>query len=509
VTAADVDGDGLLDLVAANRDGNYLTLFFQTAPGGFSADRSLTLGDRTVTSEPACVQAADLDADGDLDLVSANAGGNDLTIFYRVSPEAREPSAWRPVRVPVPGGKPAWVTTADLDGDGRLDLTSANVDGDNLSVFFRAGGGRFTAQPDETLGDSTTLSGPVSVVAADLDGDGDLDLAAANQAGNDLAIFLQTSPRTFTLGSPLGDAGSPLGPVSVRAGDLDGDGDLDLVSANQAGDNLTIFFQSDGGDFSPTASVILGDAQTTPSPAAVKAADLDGDGDLDLAVASLLEERLTLFFQAGPGEFAPAEFTPRGGAGPVDIAVGDLDGDGDLDLVAANRGERNLSTFLQTEPGTFVFSSDAALEHPPTRGLPNAVEAADLDGDGDLDLVAANSLFENNLTIFFQTSPGAFIHDPGGPLATADQTSDVAVADLDGDGDPDLVAANQLGDNLMLFFQTAPGGFPSRPDLTLGGPGSTRRPGEVAAVDLDGDGDVDLISANQAGDNLTIFYGGK
>jgi hypothetical protein len=192
---------------------------------------------------------------------------------------------------------------------------------------------------------------------------------------------------------------------------------------------------------------------------------------------------------------------------PCSIAAADLDGDGDQDLVSANQEGRSLTVFFQLSSGS--FSAPLVLGGLGVTDLPVSVAAADLDGDGDQDLVSANRE-GHNLTVFFQLSPGIFQASPlalGGPGVTNGPFS-VAAADVDGDGDRDLVSANELGDNLTVFFQLSPGSFQAFP-LTLGGSGVTNGPRSVAAADVDGDGDQDLVSANSEGHNLTVFFGGR
>jgi len=140
---------------------------------------------------------------------------------------------------------PASVIPVDLDGDGVLDLASANNLSNNLALFFQDSQGKFSLQlvQGEMEG---SMDFPISLAAADLDGDGDLDLASANQLGDSLSIFLQTSPGRF-IPHPrgplsLGGNESPLNhPQSVAAMDIDGDGDVDLISANTLSENITIF----------------------------------------------------------------------------------------------------------------------------------------------------------------------------------------------------------------------------------------------------------------------------
>ncbi|MEW6744287.1 MAG: FG-GAP-like repeat-containing protein [Planctomycetota bacterium] len=516
VAAADLDGDGDLDLVSANYNGRSLTIFFQTSPGTFTPDVNNPHTDPDM-GEPTSVAAADLDGDGDLDLVSAYPGSyytpGNLTIFFQTSPGIITPDPNNPHMDPHMEG-PQSVAAADLDGDGDLDLVSANVgyypDKGNLTILLQTAPGIFTSDPNNPHTDPD-MDVPQSVAAADLDDDGDVDLVSGNR--DSLTVFFQTSPGIFTRdpNNPHTDPDMEAA-YSVTAGDLDADGDLDLVSAtpylSYAPGNLTIFFQTSPGIFRPDPDNPHTDPGMDGSYSVV-AADLDGDGDLDLVSANYGARNVTIFFQTSPGVFAADRTNPHTDPdvlGPCSVAAADLDGDGDLDLASGNEGSHNLTIFFQTNAG--FLTPDANNPHTdPDMIRAVYVAAADLDSDGDLDLVLASAghYAPGNLTIFFQTSPGVFTADPNNPHTDPDilVTHSVAAADLDGDGDVDLVSANFLP-SLTILFQTSPGIFtrdPNNPhtDPDMGNYGS------VVAADLDGDGDLDLVSATS--DNLTIFFG--
>jgi hypothetical protein len=201
-----------------------------------------------------------------------------------------------------------------------------------------------------------------------------------------------------------------IGPLSVEAADLDADGDLDLVSADGYGSHdLSVFWQTAPGTFEldPTP---LGGSLVSPGSAFVQAADLDGDGDLDIFSANFVPATVTTFWQTTPGTFDPVP-TIVGGQGKItgiEVRPADLDGDGDLDLVSANPGPAdNLALFWQTAPGAFAPHPQMYKLDSIQLGRPVDMQPADLDGDGDLDLVTANryspdSKFGDQLTVFWQ-----------------------------------------------------------------------------------------------------------
>lgn len=325
---------------------------------------------------------------------------------------------------------PESVFAADLDSDGDLDLATANVNGCDVSALLNNGNGTFASHLSYSVG-----CYPVSVFAADLDGDGDLDLASANFGPYDnVSVLLNKGDGTFAPRSvyPVGD-----NPRSVFAADLDGDGELDLATANESSNNVSVLLNNGDGTFTPHLVYAVGDG-----PYSVFAADLDGDGDLDLATANFWSNNVSVLLNIGDGTFASHLVYPLG-SHPFSVFAADFDGDGDLDLATANSGSNNVSVVLNHGDGTFAPHSVY-----PAGYYSCSVFASDVDGDGDLDLATANR-DSDNVSLLLNNGDGTFASQSVYEVDSGPHS--VFAGDLDRDGDLDLTTANYSSDNVSVL----------------------------------------------------------
>jgi hypothetical protein len=484
VQPADIDADGYVDLVTADGDG--LSVFWQTSPRQFDPVPTIPGAYPTVPiSFPLSVQVADFDGDGDLDLVAPSTGAS-LLFFWQTTSRAFDPL---PTAVGSPIGL-SFVQPADMDGDGDADVVAVDVQG--VMVFWQTNPGEFDPLPTR-LPDSAALFLPEP---ADIDGDGDLDLLATDYFGDRLRVLWQAS-RPALAQTPELLVGGPamLMPEHIQAADLDGDGDLDLALATSVGGGsgeLLVFWQASPGLFEPAPTAVAS-FPTIEDPVCVRLADIDGNGGLDLTCANYLSNGSTVFWQSSAGSFDPTP-TVVPESHPFSAQVSDVDRDGKLDLMTTTR--EFLAIHWQQEARSF----DPLATQLDSRGRvhqPDSVLVADLDADGKPDVFCADELAGNQVRIHWQTKPRTF---DAQPTVIPSATTSLATADVDADGDLDIVA--NRADSLGVFWQSTPREFGLEPTILSMG-GST-----VEVVDVDGDGDLDLVSGaleNPSGGTPTGF----
>jgi len=511
--AADLNGDALPDLVVANNTSGAVTAYFQSSGGvlNATADRALS---GPGGGEPTSVALVDLDRDGRRDVLVSYAGIDKVGVFVQDSMGMFALGADL-IGDSASIANPFEILVSDLDGDGDGDLAVSSEIVPAIAVFLRAADGSFPAQPDLSLAMPSDVDGALGLAAVDIDGDGRTDIAAARGAALRLDLFLQARPGDFRSASLLLTSGVSERAQYIQPGDYDGDGDLDLALANRMDNHVSLYIQTSPGVFEPSDKGVIG-AGDFDGVTGLATGDLDGDGDLDLAGVLTGASHVGVAFQTAPGEFSFDASTGILGSfrtvfRPRSVAIGDLNDDGALDIVSANTGGGDLSVFLQGAAGVFPQSPSFNLSNSSFTLRPNVVLALDLDGDGDSDLAVAtrgkvSDLSTSGVSIFLQNA-GSFAAAPNqsvSSLLPGSKMFDLAAIDIDRDGDLDLVGADRGAGALVIFEQSTPGVFAfAGPPLTV--PGTTISPISVEAADFNGDGLNDVAAVDSLSNTILVF----
>ena len=293
------------------------------------------------------------------------------------------------------GNKPSWVAAADVNGDGFLDLVVSNAGDGTVSVLLGNGDGTFQAQ--KTFSARTK---PVYVIIADFNGDKKPDLAVVNQLSNSVSILLGVGDGTFQAATSY-TTGQGTSPVWAVAGDFIGNGKLDLAVAASGTNTVAVMLNHGNGTFSLPLGYAVGS-----TPSAVAEGDFNNDGFLDLAVTNNKASTVSVLLGNGNGTFNTATNFPAG-VGPLSVVAQDLNGDGKVDLAVGFSGitvgaTNGISILAGNGDGTFQTHVDHATKFL-LGALTEPVAVADFDGDGSPDLVAADAL-ANIVSVFLNTS---------------------------------------------------------------------------------------------------------
>jgi hypothetical protein len=513
LTAADLNADGIQDLVVANSDAQFTTgalnIFIGKGNGTFQPPTTLEFG-----LGASAVAVADLNGDGRVDLAvstfdrSTIPGPDSLSIFL----ENGDGTFGQPNTIRTGSG--GSIIAEDFDGDGKVDVAITSSGSNVVSILLGAGDGTFRSQVDFGPG-----NGPGSLVAGDFNGDGHIDLVTPDFYSDSAALLLGNGDGTFQARIDYGVSEQP---VSLAVGDFNGDGKPDLATADQYGGGVSVLLGNGDGSFHKFAHYDSGF-----QPVSVVAADFNGDGKTDLAIANLDGASVSILFGNGDGTLQP-----RVDYGvvqsPSALAVGDFNGDGKPDLVVVgNGGPGSVQLLTNKGDGTFLsvfnlglsgnavvaadFSGDSiddlaidtgsvvdilvAFQFLASYGTGvTALAAGDFNGDGKADLVFVHGGINQTISVLMGNGNGTF--QPPVDYPTAAFPGRVAVGDFDGDGKPDIVVTGAdfpvtAPSGISVFTNNGDGTFAPRVEYATG-----VAPAAVAVGDFDSDGKLDLVTSN-------------
>lgn len=325
-------------------------------------------------------------------------------------------------------------SAADLNNDNYLDLATVNEVSADVRVFLNLADGSGLYGPmlaPEPIGVEASPNAP-----ADFDNDGNVDLCVGAASSQDVWVLLGAGDGTFPTITGITTGGEPHGIVAI---DVDGDADLDIVTANVGLNSLQLLINDGSGVFGAPASFSGG----VNGEYGLAAADMNGDGITDLVVAGRNGSEIATMLGNGNGTFTAAGPAQSTGGNTWVVVVGDVDGDGVLDAVTANDGSGNVGVLLGNGDGTFAAVATIAIgSHVP------AVDLGDLDGDGDLDLVVSS--FGGSFWRWYRNDGSANFTAVDSFPAPANPSCAVLL-DFDNDGDLDMALTDEIADVVVLM----------------------------------------------------------
>jgi len=483
VAAGDLDGNGTPDLAVTDRSGNKVRVLLNQGNGTFGSNVGYTTG-----SEPDALVLADLNGDGTRDIAVANVG------TITVSTLANAGNGTFAAKVDYNTGYyPTAVVAADMNADGKLDLVTSSGGTASVSVHLN---GNFANRADYPTGDSAQALAPL-----DMNGDGKLDLAVTGSFSDTVRIMQNLGSGTFASDNQPDYLANAADPWPVVAADLNGDSKIDLATVGT--NAVKVLFNGGTG-----SSWTSGTYTTGSYPSAVAAADFNGDGKVDLATANY--QSISVLLAQGGSAFAPkVDYTAP--MGTHYIVAADFTGDGKPDLATVKHDDamggsssvNSVQIWFNNGSGSFTangtYSMGGSMQnlcgnvlYGPKRDA--VLAAADVDGDGLIDIAFANCDV-GGVSVLRNQGGGSF--GSGGSYNSVNPRSVIA-ADLNGDGLADLASAN--GDDTVTVALNQGGGTfaPVSYDMIW-------EPYSLKAADLNNDAKLDLVVTNNRSHTLGVL----
>ncbi len=360
ISNTDLDIDGKPDFITTNYDGATFSLLKNSSIiGSLSYSPNL---ETTTPGHPDGVVSGDFDVDGDQDIAITSWDASSVSVFKNTSSVGT--ISFAPKVDFTTGLNPQGISVGDIDGDGKPDIVTTDVNSFTVSVL-RNTGSAVTISFASPVSFPTSF-GPRAVVIRDFDGDGKPDLAIATETPNKVVVFRNTSTTGIISFAPRVDLLSGSRPYGIAVGDLDGDGKPDIVNSNNGSLNASVFKNTSTPgtiSFDPKIDLFVGDF-----PQKVAIGDLDGDGKLDLAITNNSGSASIISLYKNISSAGLIQFLPKVdyaiGSGPTAVTIGDFDGDG-LPDIAATASFSNAVSILRST----VVCTSATINSQPTDSI--------------------------------------------------------------------------------------------------------------------------------------------
>jgi len=495
---ADVNGDGIPDQVYVDSGGVGVQLL--NASNSVLSSKDYPTG---FTPDPAysTIVAADFNGDGKIDLAVSDPGEPGSTAGGVAVLLGNGDGTFQTAKYFPAGPNPGSLAAADFNGDGKIDLAAASTSGASLVILTGNGDGTFQAPTTYAPGGDSQAT-PATILALDVNGDGRPDLAIANHGfvtvpNSSVSVLLNTGISfRAAFNAPLK---LPLQPDYLGWGDLNGDGHRDLVAVSTEASALIVLYGNGDGTFQAPSAYATGN-----SPGSLVIQTL-GDGNSILMTPDQITGNVWMTVVAPDGTVGAPPLDLLGGA-PTGVAIADLNGDGQPDAVVTG-GASDVSVLL-SKNDQFQAPVGYSLGQPSP--MPQGVAIGDLNNDGKPDVVVASQA--GLVSALLGNGDGTFKAPVNLPVNAGAQS--IALADFNRDGKLDAVVAafgNQAGTGgggIVTLLGNGDGTFRAQPALTVNG----FLPSAVAAGDLNGDGIPDLAAVMLSGVNggtatLAVFLG--
>lgn len=472
-----------LALLAARLTATALAALMFAGGGAVHADASLEARqDFTVGKHPVDIKTVDFDLDGHLDLITVDQ------ISHRISlVKGFGDGTFRQFNQLEVGVTPTGVQYVDVNGDGNPDIVTTNFLTQGVTVNLGDGAGGFAPKLRTAVGAT-----PFGLVVGNWDGDAFPDVATVNSTLDTITILpgLGTGLFGAPMPIPVGDE-----PLHIITDHFNNDANPDLAIVNKAGKAVQVL-QGDGvGGFSLLTTLATG---ATSIPVHLTSGDFDKDANADIAVAVQGDHVVQVYFGDGLGGFsAPTVLGPL--IGPRVVLAADHDGDSNLDLLVAMAAASGVGELaILSGDGAGGFGAPVITNIGPN---PSGLTTGDFDEDG-VDDIVASSLTGNTVSLVQTVGGGSFVEAGEIPLDVDSFPFDIAVADFNGDNLPDVAATNLGADDVAMALGNGLGGFGS---AGLTSTGNNSGPQGIAAVDVEGDNDIDLITMNAGNDKMSVL----